>query len=287
MVFDLPPLEDGETLSSAKLRVGLWQLKALISDELRDRPVLKVSVDRVVSERSNLDGEDGGHTRLVEVDSNLVLSGSGEWCDLDVMDAVQTQASSNDHSTVVHFKLQVTEGPELIDEGNLLEGLLRDSAAKASDLAQKEPILEVAVEHQTDGQDAQERERRSATQQRHTGPCRAYDLTVTLADIGWEKFIVQPRSIPIGYCAGQCDFPPPVPHSRVNPTGESNYSTTHHSLFRTFASTAGLNFGSWAPAPSCAAVRYGRQMTMIYFTLTGVVRTKPYTDLTITDCGCL
>ena len=118
--------------------------------------------------------------------------------------------------------------------------------------------------------------------------CKAYNLSVSLTDLGWENFVVAPKTISIGYCAGHCQFPLAMPHSRVSETGESNYSVTHHALFQAFSSVPELNLGSLVLTPSCAAVRYDRPMTVVvYSTFPGVTRRKMYRNLMIADCGCV
>ena len=172
--------------------------------------------------------------------------------------------------------------------------VIRQSLARFFDVEEPQFVKENLEDKNRFSKNSHERVRRSSNNyaqselQRTHATCKAYNLSVRLTDIGWEKFIVAPKTISIGYCAGDCQFPFAMPHSRVSRTGESNYSVTHHALFQGFASVPDLNLGSLAPTPSCAAVRYDRPMAaVVYSTFPGVTRRKLYRNVMIADCGCV
>ena len=169
--------------------------------------------------------------------------------------------------------------------------VLREGLSRVFGIEEPRYVKESLKDQNRFSKDAHERARRSS--KKHSprelhASCKAYNLTVSLTDLGWENFIVAPKTISIGYCAGHCQFPLAMPHSRVSETGESKYPVTHHALFQAFSSVPELNLGSLAPTPSCAAVRYDRPMTVVvYSTFPGVTRRKMYRNLMIADCGCV
>ena len=60
--------------------------------------------------------------------------------------------------------------------------------------------------------------------------CSRRYLKVDFADIGWNEWIISPKSFDAYYCAGACEFPmPKVGRVPLHPLSNCNSYTTHTS----------------------------------------------------------
>ncbi|CAG0891639.1 unnamed protein product [Darwinula stevensoni] len=102
--------------------------------------------------------------------------------------------------------------------------------------------------------------------------CRKRSLTVDFKQLGWDKWIIAPRSFEANYCAGSCSFP--LPHAS-NP---SNHATIQ-SLLRV------LGMGKELPSPTCAPGSMA-PMSLLYFDGKESVVLKSYSGMSVLSCGC-
>lgn len=102
--------------------------------------------------------------------------------------------------------------------------------------------------------------------------CKKKRLMVDFADIGWNEWIISPKSFEADYCAGECPFP----MSRVlNPS--------NHATIQGIVHAVGLH--SHVPAPCCVPTAM-TSVTLLYFDEDLNVVLKNYPNMSVTSCGC-
>uniref|UniRef100_A0A914XVK7 TGF-beta family profile domain-containing protein n=1 Tax=Plectus sambesii TaxID=2011161 RepID=A0A914XVK7_9BILA len=103
--------------------------------------------------------------------------------------------------------------------------------------------------------------------------CSKRNLVVQFRDIGWEHWIIAPKSFEAHYCAGACPFPL---EAEVNPS--------NHAIVQSIIHAIGLH--PYVPQVCCAPDRMD-SLTLLFFDEDDNVVLKNYPKMTVSSCGCL
>uniref|UniRef100_A0A915C2Y8 TGF-beta family profile domain-containing protein n=1 Tax=Parascaris univalens TaxID=6257 RepID=A0A915C2Y8_PARUN len=103
--------------------------------------------------------------------------------------------------------------------------------------------------------------------------CGKRKLLVQFRDIGWEHWIIAPKSFEAHYCSGSCPFPL---QKEVNPS--------NHAIVQSIIHTIGLN--PYVPAVCCAPDKMD-SLTLLYFDEMDNVVLKNYPKMIVSSCACI
>ncbi|CAH1793577.1 unnamed protein product [Owenia fusiformis] len=102
--------------------------------------------------------------------------------------------------------------------------------------------------------------------------CGRRRLVVDLADIGWSKWVIAPKSFDVHYCAGQCSFP----LSR-------GMKPSNHATIQSLVHAIGIN--SHVPPPCCVPESMS-SITLLYVDEDRNVILKNYPNMSVNSCAC-
>ncbi|RUS79895.1 hypothetical protein EGW08_012333 [Elysia chlorotica] len=102
--------------------------------------------------------------------------------------------------------------------------------------------------------------------------CGRRKLVVDFADIGWEDWIISPKSFQAHYCAGECPFPLT---KRLRPSNHATIQSIVHAV----------GIYAQVPAPCCVPDQMS-PITLLYFDEAKNVVLKNYPGMTVDSCAC-
>ncbi|NWR07156.1 BMP3 protein, partial [Paradoxornis webbianus] len=102
--------------------------------------------------------------------------------------------------------------------------------------------------------------------------CARRYLKVDFADIGWNEWIISPKSFDAYYCSGECQFPIP---KAMKP---SNHATIQ-SIVRAVGVVPGI------PEPCCVPDKMS-SLSILFFDENKNVVLKVYPNMTVESCAC-
>jgi len=103
--------------------------------------------------------------------------------------------------------------------------------------------------------------------------CQKHSFTVNYSDLGWENWIISPKSYEAGYCAGLCP----------EPLNASLIFATRHGAVKSFLRTFNEDM-RYLPAAYC--VPFVLRPMSVMFTYNGTVQQRKLRDSIVESCGC-
>lgn len=102
--------------------------------------------------------------------------------------------------------------------------------------------------------------------------CGRRQLVLDFKDIGWDSWIIEPKSFEAGYCSGQCGFPDAL---SLNPTNHATLQSLLHAV----------GVRADVPTPCCVPDKLS-SLTVLYFDHRKNVVLKTYPDMSAQSCAC-
>lgn len=102
--------------------------------------------------------------------------------------------------------------------------------------------------------------------------CKRKSLVVDFSQLGWDDWIISPKSFNAHFCEGSCTFPI-IKHTE----------TSNHAAVQSLIHAMGLNTN--IPTPSCVPSTTS-SLTLLYFDENGGLVLKSYPNMIVEKCGC-
>lgn len=102
--------------------------------------------------------------------------------------------------------------------------------------------------------------------------CQRKSLVVDFTQLGWDEWIISPKSFNAHYCEGSCTFPT-IKHTE----------TSNHAAVQSLVHAMGLNTN--IPTPCCVP-SVTSSLTLLYFDEHGSLILKSYPNMIVEKCGC-
>ena len=295
MLFDFTSWPDSESVKTAEIILAPWHVARFMAEDPHAHPV----VDIVVQGEGSAADEDSSSPRV----SRLFFLHGKEWYKLNITSIVSKWPKrEGDHS----LKITVSPGPPVHDaEGvlnefkpNFTEPIRKKSTAprlyveshKTTQVTRGEAVHRVRRASEYTFTEQENREcYQNSFHREQLQMCSSYCKRFSIVAMGWMEFLIAPREMELGYCAGPCTHPlgasVPARHlldhdgQSTVPVEKRTNITTHARLQALMSVSAGI------PAPFCVPIAYS-QITIIYQDdyLRVVIKNIP--DGLVRDCGC-
>ncbi|XP_054707235.1 uncharacterized protein LOC129217026 [Uloborus diversus] len=102
--------------------------------------------------------------------------------------------------------------------------------------------------------------------------CQRKSLMVDFSELGWDDWIISPKTFNAHYCAGTCSFP------LIKEAKPSN-----HAAIQSLIHATGINPN--VPSPCCVP-SVTRSLTLLYFDENGGLVLKNYPNMIVEKCAC-
>nr|CDJ85644.1 Transforming growth factor beta domain containing protein [Haemonchus contortus] len=194
-----------------------------------------------------------------------------QWLDFDVQSAFDSPRS--DHDTVVFF----IEHPDV----DLYTSEPHSMSAVPFTRHQSFPLIvysalkEPSRVRRKRGAATPRRERKRQRKQHHrnatdSGICQKKALYVDFEEIGWQEWILAPKSYEAGQCVGICPHPLPA-----------HLNATNHAIVQSL--TNSLN--PQIPPPCCVPTET-THLSILFLDVDNKIIIKNYPDMRVEACGC-
>lgn len=122
------------------------------------------------------------------------------------------------------------------------------------------------------------------------GDCKRLDFIVNFTDIGWEKWILYPKSFNAYYCNGKCDAPLAVNINEADnnvlletsTTAISEAQVTNHAQIMSIIE---YNSQNNKKLTNCVPTKLN-PLKIVYVNEDGEIEIKEYENMIVMQCGC-
>ena len=110
--------------------------------------------------------------------------------------------------------------------------------------------------------------------------CRLFDFYVNFEDLGWNKWIIYPKSFNAFVCSGSCSIPL---ISRQGRFTKSKVQITNHAQIMSILEFKNPKIVK--QMTKCVSTKL-RPLNVMFLDERGLIKTKRYDDMIVEECGC-